>query len=161
MCLQLLLDRTLPNISPYSTPIDGYFKAGKQDAISFYEEMKLSGLEENNFVLDAFVNNSKTKGKLDEAGTFFTKVDEAMNLLKEMANLQIYPSFITQRLVINRASKIKVGEKILLAHERIIAMGLKPSQKVYNSLITALCRLGMPRKATSALQDMKNSGIFS
>ena len=56
--LKKMVQRNIsPNVFVYGTLIDGYFKAGQQGiALYLFKEMKSVGLEENNFVIDSFVN---------------------------------------------------------------------------------------------------------
>lgn len=90
----------------------------------------------------------------------FGEIEKAMDVLNDMLVWGFSPTSTTIKILLDTSSKSRRGDVILQMHERLVDMGVRLNQAYYNSLITILCRLGMTRKATSVLEDMRGRGIM-
>jgi len=140
-----------PDIITYSTIIKGLCKSNQlEKALQIYNEMK-----DKNMKLDEVVFNSL----LDGCVRMKSKMDVAMNLIKDMKSAGVKCSNYTYSILIKLYTKNHDIESALGVYEELKSKGQTAGVIVYTCLLQACIKHKAIAKGIEIYNEMKKSGV--
>ncbi|PPD88044.1 hypothetical protein GOBAR_DD15036 [Gossypium barbadense] len=174
-----------PNAITYTTVINAYGKAGKEDkALRLFHRMKQSGCVPNVCTYNAVLGMLGKKSRSEEMIMILCDMKESgcspnritwntmlalcgnkgmhkyINLVfREMKNCGFEPDRDTFNTLISAYGRCGADIDAMKMYKEMIRVGFTPCVTTYNALLNALARRGDWKAAESVIQDMKNKGF--